>query len=134
MLVAEMAVVGAVAALIGTVLGGGAAALLRGSADLAPYIKGWVLLPPAGTLLLRLGLTVLVVAPGSLAAFPAPRRTFSAVGSSAPETSARTRRGCSCTLCSPRAPMERRSARPSPPPSPADPISSGDTRTCVLTS
>jgi putative ABC transport system permease protein len=71
MLVTEMALVGAVAALIGTVLGallgGGAAAALRGSADLAPYVKGWVLLPPAGTLLLLLGLTVLVVAMGSLA-------------------------------------------------------------------
>ncbi|MGI5482259.1 ABC transporter permease [Streptomyces lavendofoliae] len=71
MLVTEMALVGAVAALIGTVLGaalgGGAAALLRGNADLAPYVKGWVLLPSAGTLLLLLGLTVLVVAMGSLA-------------------------------------------------------------------
>ncbi|MEU7054472.1 ABC transporter permease [Streptomyces sp. NPDC046197] len=70
MLVTEMALVGAVAALIGTVLGavlgGGVAALLRGSADLAPYVQGWVLLPPAGTLLLLLGLTVLVVATGSL--------------------------------------------------------------------
>lgn len=47
--------------------GSGAAAPLRGSEDLAPYVKGWVLLPSAGTLLLLLGLTVLVVATGSLA-------------------------------------------------------------------
>ncbi|MGW6910182.1 ABC transporter permease [Streptomyces sp. NPDC054940] len=71
MLVTEMALVGAVAALIGIVLGAllgsGAAALLRGSADLVPYVKGWVLLPSTGTLLLLLGLTVLVVAIGSLA-------------------------------------------------------------------
>ncbi|MEU8850730.1 ABC transporter permease [Streptomyces sp. NPDC048564] len=71
MLVTEMALVGAVAALIGAVLGAalgsGAGALLRGSADLAPYVKGWVLLPSAATLLLLLGLTVLVVAIGSLA-------------------------------------------------------------------
>ncbi|WP_426569244.1 ABC transporter permease [Streptomyces canus] len=71
MLVTEMALVGAVAALLGTVLaavlGGGAAAVLRRSADLAPYVKGWVLLPSAGTLLLLLVLTVLVVAVGSLA-------------------------------------------------------------------
>ncbi|KUN94492.1 ABC transporter permease [Streptomyces caeruleatus] len=71
MLVTEMALVGAAAALIGVVLGallgGGAAALLRGSAELAPYVKGWVLLPSAATLLLLLGLTVLVVAIGSLA-------------------------------------------------------------------
>ncbi|WP_030659922.1 ABC transporter permease [Streptomyces rimosus] len=71
MLVTEMALAGAVAALIGTVLGAalgsGAAALLRRSADLAPYIEGRVLLPPAGTLLLLFGLTVLVVAAGALA-------------------------------------------------------------------
>lgn len=71
MLVAEMALVGAAAALIGIVLGAllgsGAAALLRGSAELEPYVKGWVLLPSAATLLLLLGLTVLVVAIGSLA-------------------------------------------------------------------
>ncbi|MGW0150181.1 ABC transporter permease [Streptomyces sp. NPDC003333] len=71
MLVTEMALVGAVAALIGAVLGAalgsGAAALLRGSADLAPYVDGWVPLPSAPTLLLLLGLTVLVVAIGSLA-------------------------------------------------------------------
>ncbi|MEV0963719.1 ABC transporter permease [Streptomyces sp. NPDC049910] len=71
MLVTEMALVGAVAALLGTalgaVLGSGAAALLRGSTDLAPYVNGRVLLPQASTLLLLLGLTVLVVAMGSLA-------------------------------------------------------------------
>ncbi|MGW0760980.1 ABC transporter permease [Streptomyces sp. NPDC002814] len=71
MLVTEMALVGAVAALLGAVLGAalgsGAAALLRDSAELAPYVKGWVLLPSASTLLLLLGLTVLVVAIGSLA-------------------------------------------------------------------
>ncbi|MFC7263804.1 ABC transporter permease [Streptomyces lutosisoli] len=71
MLVTEMTLVGAVAAVIGTVLGallaGGAAAAMRGSAELAPYVKGWVPLPSAGTLLLLLGLTVLVVAMGSLA-------------------------------------------------------------------
>ncbi|MDX3571978.1 ABC transporter permease [Streptomyces sp. ID05-47C] len=70
MLVVEMAVAGAVAALLGTVLGAllgsVAAALLRGSADLAPYVEGWVLLPPPVTLLLLLALTVLVVAAGSL--------------------------------------------------------------------
>jgi putative ABC transport system permease protein len=71
MLVTEMTLVGAVAAVIGTVLGallgGGAAAAMRGSAELARYVKGWVPLPSAGTLLLLLGLTVLVVAMGSLA-------------------------------------------------------------------
>ncbi|WP_311137434.1 hypothetical protein [Streptomyces sp. I6] len=35
--------------------------------DLAPYVNGWLLLPQASTLLLLLGLTVLVVAMGSLA-------------------------------------------------------------------
>ncbi|MFH8750596.1 ABC transporter permease [Streptomyces rimosus] len=71
MLVTEMALAGAVAALTGTVLGAalgsGAAAVLRRSADLAPYVEGWVLLPSAGTVLLLFGLTVLVVAAGALA-------------------------------------------------------------------
>ncbi|QNS08291.1 ABC transporter permease [Streptomyces xanthii] len=70
MLVTEMAVVGAVAALLGTalgaVLGGGTAALLRGRADLAPYVSGWLVLPSADALCLVLGLTVLVVATGSV--------------------------------------------------------------------
>lgn len=70
MLVTEMALAGAIAALIGTLLGaalsGIGAALMRGSAELAPYVKGWVPLPSAGTLLLLIGLTVLVVAAGSL--------------------------------------------------------------------
>ncbi|MFG2129038.1 ABC transporter permease [Streptomyces sp. NPDC048751] len=70
MLVTEMALAGAVAALIGivlgAVLGGVGAALMRGSTDLAPYVKGWVPLPSAATLVLMLGLTVLVVAAGAL--------------------------------------------------------------------
>jgi putative ABC transport system permease protein len=71
MLVTEMALVGVVAALIGAVLGAvlaaAATAALRGSAELTPYLDDRVPLPSAGTLLLLLGLTVLVVAAGSLA-------------------------------------------------------------------
>ncbi|MCQ4209415.1 hypothetical protein [Streptomyces longispororuber] len=53
------------AALLGMALGeargGGTDALLRGSADLAPYVKGWLLLPSAGALFLVPGLTVLLL-------------------------------------------------------------------------
>jgi putative ABC transport system permease protein len=70
MLVTEMALAGAVAALIGAALGalfgGVGAALMRGSTDLAPYARGWVPLPAPGTLLTLLGLTVLVVVAGAL--------------------------------------------------------------------
>ncbi|PAZ13213.1 ABC transporter permease [Streptomyces sp. SA15] len=70
MLVAEMALTGAIAALLGAglgaLLGGVGAALMRGSADLAPYAKGWVPLPAPGVLLTFLALTVLVVATGAL--------------------------------------------------------------------
>ncbi|WP_330349057.1 ABC transporter permease [Streptomyces sp. NBC_00582] len=70
LLVTEMALAGAVAALAGTALGAlfGAvgAALLRRSADLAPYTTGRVPLPTAGTLLTLVVLTVLVVAGGAL--------------------------------------------------------------------
>lgn len=70
MLVTEMALTGAVAALLGAVLGallgGVGAALMRGSADLAPYAEGWVPLPAPGVLLTFLALTVLVVAAGAL--------------------------------------------------------------------
>ncbi|MET9294428.1 ABC transporter permease [Streptomyces sp. NPDC003077] len=71
LLITEMALVGAIAAVLGTVLGAGlsaaGAALLRGTPDLAPYVQGWVLLPAPGTLALLLALTVLVVAAGALA-------------------------------------------------------------------
>ncbi|MGW1724767.1 FtsX-like permease family protein [Streptomyces sp. NPDC002306] len=71
MLVTEMALAGAAAALIGTVLGallgGIGAALLRTSTDLAPYATDRVPLPTAGTVLTLLGLTVLVVTTGALA-------------------------------------------------------------------
>ncbi|WP_435613167.1 ABC transporter permease [Streptomyces sp. bgisy159] len=71
MLVTEMALVGAVAALAGAALGAllaaGSAAVLRDSADLAPYVEDRLPLPAPGTLLFLLGLTVLVVAIGSLA-------------------------------------------------------------------
>ncbi|MBD0840427.1 MULTISPECIES: ABC transporter permease [unclassified Streptomyces] len=70
MLVTEMALAGAVAALIGTALGAvfgaAGAALMRGSTDLAPYAGDWVPLPSPVTLLLLLALTVLVVTAGAL--------------------------------------------------------------------
>ncbi|MGC0331067.1 putative ABC transport system permease protein [Streptomyces sp. SAI-170] len=70
MLVVEMALAGAVAALLGTVLGallgGAGAALLRGSADLAPYAGSRLPLPSPGVFVSLLGLTVLVVAAGAL--------------------------------------------------------------------
>ncbi|MEU0677295.1 FtsX-like permease family protein [Streptomyces sp. NPDC006172] len=70
MLVAEMALAGTVAAVAGTVLGvllgGVGAALMRGSADLAPYAESWVPLPAPGTVLTLLAVTVLVVVTGAL--------------------------------------------------------------------
>ncbi|MEU9666591.1 ABC transporter permease [Streptomyces bobili] len=70
MLVAEMALAGAAAALIaavlGALLGGIGSVLMRGSADLAPYAGGWVPLPTPTTLLALLVLTVLVVVTGAL--------------------------------------------------------------------
>ncbi|MEU2285892.1 ABC transporter permease [Streptomyces sp. NPDC013178] len=70
MLVTEMALAAAVAALIGVVLGallgGVGAALLRRSTELAPYAGGGVPLPPPGTLLPLVVVTVLVVATGAL--------------------------------------------------------------------
>ncbi|MFF3845991.1 FtsX-like permease family protein [Streptomyces sp. NPDC002328] len=70
MLVAEMALAGAVAAVAGTVLGvllgGAGAALMRESAELAPYAESWVPLPTPGTVLTLLVLTVLVVVTGAL--------------------------------------------------------------------
>ncbi|WP_181160407.1 ABC transporter permease family protein [Streptomyces solincola] len=56
----------AVTALASAVLGSGTAVLLRSIPDLAPYATGWVLLPPADATLLLFGLTVLVVAIGSV--------------------------------------------------------------------
>ncbi|MER5373989.1 ABC transporter permease [Streptomyces sp. NPDC002553] len=70
MLVAEMALAGTVAAVAGTVLGvllgGVGAALMRGSADLAPYAESWVPLPAPGTVLTLVAVTVLVVVTGAL--------------------------------------------------------------------
>ncbi|MFF0202367.1 FtsX-like permease family protein [Streptomyces sp. NPDC005017] len=70
LLVTEMALAGAVAALFGAVLGmllgGAGAALLRGSPDLAPYAVSRLPLPSPGTFVLLLALTVLVVAAGAL--------------------------------------------------------------------
>ncbi|MFD0315893.1 FtsX-like permease family protein [Streptomyces flavalbus] len=70
MLVAEMALAGAAAALVGTalgaLLGGAGAALMRGSADLAPYAVDRVPLPTLGAVVAVLGLTVLVVTAGAL--------------------------------------------------------------------
>ncbi|WP_406496491.1 ABC transporter permease [Streptomyces sp. NBC_00846] len=70
LLVTEMALVGAVAAvvgaLLGMVLGSVAAVGLRSSAELAPYLKDRVLLPTAGTTTLLLSLAVVVVAAGAL--------------------------------------------------------------------
>ncbi|MDK1472278.1 ABC transporter permease [Streptomyces sp. 549] len=70
LLVFEMVLVGAAAALLGLV--GGAvlstvtAATLRGIPDLAPYLGGGLLLPSPATSSLLLAATVLVVAAGSL--------------------------------------------------------------------
>ncbi|POX39033.1 ABC transporter permease [Streptomyces sp. Ru73] len=70
LLVLETALAGAVAAVLGTVLGaalsGAGAAALRSRTDTAAYVEGAVLLPGPGMSLLLLGALVVVVVAGAL--------------------------------------------------------------------